>query len=90
MAHLGLESETDLDHVGCAYWSEGSSEWKSDGLMLDTLIVDSGKMPVIECAAYHLSAFVPRGDSTSPHWNTVNLFDGKVLFTAVRMRGLHV
>ncbi|CAM9100172.1 unnamed protein product [Ectocarpus sp. 8 AP-2014] len=76
-----VEGENALSHVGCAYWSEDSGDWKADGMVLAALGVtlDNTHSVVVECATFHLSAFAGREDSTTPTWSTADLTDFSVL-----------
>ncbi|CAM9396526.1 unnamed protein product [Ectocarpus sp. 4 AP-2014] len=76
-----VEGENSLSHVGCAYWSENSGDWKTDGMVLATLgaTLDNTHSVVVECATFHLSAFAGREDSTTPTWSTADLTDFSIL-----------
>ncbi|CAM9110513.1 unnamed protein product [Ectocarpus fasciculatus] len=78
---LEVEGESSLSHVGCAYWSEVSGDWKTDGMVLAALGValDDTHAVVVECATFHLSAFAGREDSTTPTWSTADLTDFSLL-----------
>ncbi|CAN0463201.1 unnamed protein product, partial [Ectocarpus sp. 12 AP-2014] len=76
-----VEGENSLGHVGCAYWSEDSGDWKTDGMVLAALgaTLDNTRSVVVECATFHLSAFAGREDSTTPTWSTTDLTDFSIL-----------
>lgn len=72
------------DHLGCGYWSEENDAWKTDGMALGALGVDPDtKAAMILCTTYHLSAFASREESTTPLWDSADLFIGVSVFAKV-------
>lgn len=68
-------TETSVGYLGCGYWSENEGVWKTAGMALGALGVNPDtNAAVMQCATYHLSAFASREDSTTPQWNTADLF----------------
>lgn len=84
---VGLETEGLVDHLGCGYWSEHAGDWRTDGMVLGALRMDTnGDVPLVECDTFHLSAFSSRQDSTTPEWRAADLLTGFSLFGEVGCR----
>lgn len=66
---------TPIHYLGCGYWSEDDNGWRTDGIALGALGVNPDtNIAVMQCATFHLSAFSSHEDSTTPQWNTADLF----------------
>ncbi|CBJ26668.1 hypothetical protein Esi_0040_0095 [Ectocarpus siliculosus] len=65
----------------CAYWSEVSNEWKSDGIVLGSSTNEVGGASSITCSTFHLSPFaIAQEQSASVQWITADrLTDTNVL-----------
>ena len=84
---VGLETEGLVGHLGCGYWSEEESDWRTDGMVLGSIGAElGGNAALVECNTFHLSAFASRQDSTTPQWSTADLLIDFSVFGEVRVR----
>ena len=79
-----LEAHDLVGHLGCGYWSEDESDWKTDGTVIGGVKMEPGRdVALVECDTFHLSAFTSRRDSTTPEWSTADLLTDLRIFKEV-------